>query len=272
MIHHFYRAVIQRESLKLFKQKDRLYAAMVRPILWLWVIGGGMQALAGEDYTARLLPGIVGMTLLFGGMVGGLSIAFDKDAGTMRLLVTAPVHAVHVVIAKALAASIAALVQMGMLLGLLLFLEGLYWVVFTTLSLNLANVFPWLGKMDLPDVGLLLLASPVIALSCASLGVLCGVFSRGLDNFAVMMNFVIFPLFFFSGALYPLGPMPALAKLLALANPFSYSVDLLRHSMHSHAEMPLLMNFSVLLASTVILWALSAWRFSRSGAALPLSK
>ena len=54
---------------------------MVRPVLWLWIIGGGMQALAGVDYTARLLPGIIGMTLLFGGMVGGLSIALVGQRG-----------------------------------------------------------------------------------------------------------------------------------------------------------------------------------------------
>lgn len=102
MLMHFYWAVIRRESQKLLKQRDRLAAAMVRPVLWLWIIGGGMQALAGGDYTARLLPGIVGMTLLFGGMVGGLSIALDKDAGTMRLLVTAPVKTYHILIDPAM--------------------------------------------------------------------------------------------------------------------------------------------------------------------------
>ena len=113
MLMHFYWAVIRRESQKLLKQRDRLAAAMVRPVLWLWIIGGGMQALAGGDYTARLLPGIVGMTLLFGGMVGGLSIALDKDAGTMRLLVTAPVKTYHILIAKTLGAAIGAITFSG---------------------------------------------------------------------------------------------------------------------------------------------------------------
>ena len=84
------------------------------------------------------------------------------------------------------------------------------------------------------------------ALSCAALGVLCGTFAKSIDGFAVMMNFVIFPVFFFSGALYPIDPMPALARWVSLLNPFSYCVDLLRHAFSSHAEFSLLFSASVL--------------------------
>lgn len=267
---HFYRAVINRESRKLLKQRDRLAAAMVRPVLWLWIIGGGMQALAGEDYTTRLLPGIVGMTLLFGGMVGGLSIALDKDAGTMRLLVTAPVKTWHVLIAKTLGAAIAALVQTGLLAALLLGLEGLH-IVLLAVGVDVQSALPWVGRTALPNIPMLLGFSVLAALACAALGVLCGTFAKSIDGFAVMMNFVIFPVFFFSGALYPIDPMPTLAKWVAMVNPFSYCVDLLRHAFNSHAEFGLLFSTAVLGASTLVMLMVAHWKFSQSGAAVPLA-
>ncbi|BET25421.1 ABC-2 type transport system permease protein [Limnobacter thiooxidans] len=270
MLIQFYRAVIARESQKLLKQRDRLAAAMVRPVLWLWIIGGGMQALAGIDYTARLLPGIIGMTLLFGGMVGGLSIALDKDAGTMRLLVTAPVKTRHILIAKTLGAALGALVQMALLVALLLGLEGLY-AVLTPLGVDLQQALPWVGRTVWPQLHVLLPAAVLAALSCAALGVLCGTFAKSIDGFAVMMNFVIFPVFFFSGALYPIDPMPALARWVSLLNPFSYCVDMLRHAFTSHAEFSLILSSTVLIVSTLAMLVVATWKFSQSGAAVPLN-
>lgn len=269
MLIHFYSAVIKRETRKMLKQRDRLAAAMVRPVLWLWVIGGGMQALAGPDYTARLLPGIVGMTLLFGGMVGGLSIAFDKDAGTMRLLVTSPFATYHVLFAKALAAALAALVQMAMLAGVLVAFE-LGYLALMPLGLDVSALLPWVGKTAIPNVLILLPSLALAALSCGTLGVLVGSFAKSIDGFAVMMNFVIFPIFFFSGALYPTQPMPLLAQWIANINPFTYSVDLLRHAFDSHAEFTITTSAIILVCTTVIMLAVGSRQFSRSGASVPL--
>lgn len=270
----FYQAVILRENRKLLAQRDRLASAMVRPLLWLWVIGGGMQALAGSDYSARLLPGILGMTLLFGGMVGGLSVAFDKDAGTMRLLVTSPVHPLHVLLAKTLAAAMAALLQVTLLLSILLCTEGLYQAGLNW-DLNLQGLMPWTGHLSWPEWAIFLPALGVGALCCASLGILAGVFSKSLDNYAVMMNFLIFPLFFFSGALYPIAPMPTLARWVASLNPFTYVVDLLRNSfrqgpMGAFAEFDLGLNLGLILISTGLIVGVSLWKFGQGGAAVPM--
>lgn len=267
----FYSAVITRETYKLLKQKDKLASAMVRPFLWLWIIGGGMQALAGQDYMARLVPGIVGMSLLFGGMVGGLSIAFDKDAGTMRLLVTSPVRHVHVLLAKAVSAAIAALLQTGLLLAALALFEGLYWLLHS-FGLDLRVALPWTGYLQWPNLLLLLPVLCLSAMSCGLLGVAVGVSAKTIDSFAVMMNFVIFPLFFLSGALYPIAPMPTLARWAASVNPFTYCVDLLRHVFTSHAEFAISHSILVLLASGLVMLIFSHWRFSQNGAALPLGQ
>lgn len=265
----FYTAVIQRETRKLFKQKDKLASAMVRPFLWLWVIGGGMQALAGPDYVARLIPGIVAMALLFGGMVGGLSIAFDKDAGTMRLLVTSPVRHVHVLLSKALAAAVAALVQSALLLALLALFEGVYHAL-SLMDVNLRLALPWTGYLSLPKFTLLVPVLLICSITCGLLGVAVGVAAKTIDSFAVMMNFVIFPLYFLSGALYPIAPMPTLARWAASINPFTYCVDLLRHVFSSHAEFGVVQSLTYLTLSGAVMLGWSVWRFSRNGAALPL--
>ncbi|HEY1058262.1 MAG TPA: ABC transporter permease [Limnobacter sp.] len=266
---NFYIAVLRREMHKQLRQRDRLAAAMVRPLLWMWVIGGGLQALAGADYSTRLLPGIVAMTLLFGGMIGGLSIALDKDAGTMRLLVTAPVHPIHVLLSKALAAMLGALLQAGLLGFILILLEILNWLVHP-LGWSLTPWFAWVGQFTLPHLGLLLAGTTLCAAACASLGVVCGVFSKSIDGFAVLMNFVIFPVFFFSGALYPTHSMPAAARAIAQLNPFTYGVDLLRHAFGSHAEYSVLWSAGLLVGSTALLLGLALWKYQQGGAVQPL--
>ncbi|MCQ8896663.1 ABC transporter permease [Limnobacter humi] len=271
MITAFYRAVLSRELRKLIRQRDRLAASLVRPLLWLWVIGGGLQALAGADYNIRLLPGVMAMTMLFGGMIGGLSIALDKDAGTMRLLVTAPVHPVHVLLSKTCAATIGALVQASLLGLVLVLLEGLNWALHR-LGLSLTPWFGWVGQFTLPHLGLLALGTALCAFTCAALGVLCGVFSKTIDGFAVLMNFVIFPVFFFSGALYPTHGMPAAARLVAQLNPFTYGVDLLRHAWASHAEYPVAFSVWILVGSALLLLGVAHWKYRLGGAAYPLQQ
>jgi ABC-2 type transport system permease protein len=113
-------AVLEREVLKLLRQRGRLISSLVRPLLWLLVIGAGFQAVQGSaDYQAFLVPGVLGMTLLFGGILAALSTVYDKESGVMRMLVIAPLEHYWVVVAKALGAMVSALIQAAMLLVVL---------------------------------------------------------------------------------------------------------------------------------------------------------
>jgi ABC-2 type transport system permease protein len=133
----------------------------------------------------------------------------DRESGVLRLLLVAPIHHAWIIIARIAAAAVVALVQAGLLLLLL-------WPA---------------GYIGAGWDGVVLVVGLVAtALAAACLGMLVAVTVRGLENFAVMMNFVIFPLFFLSGALYPLNGLPPWLRLAALANPFSYGVDLLKHA------------------------------------------
>ncbi len=200
-------AIIERELIRMMRQRGRLVSTAVRPLLiWLLVVGSGFNAVMGqmgsEPYHYFLVPGVLGMVMLFGAMLVSLSVVYDKEFGIMRLLITAPLPHYWIVLAKILSATAIAVVQ----------------AAGTTVLLA---IFGYVGgQISIP---LLILGFLTTALACASLGMVVAVWSSTLDNFAVIMNFVIFPVFFLSGALYPVQQLPGALKLLAMINPFTGS-------------------------------------------------
>ena len=215
---HAVAAVVERELLKMRRQRGRLLASLVRPLLWLLVIGAGFTALQSaqgpSDYQSFLVPGVIGMTLLFGGMLAALSTAYDKESGVMRMLIIAPIAHSWIVVAKAVGAIIVALTQA---LALLIVLAALHFVR--------------------PPASMWLLAAGLIgtALVSASLGMLIAAWSGTVENFATLMNLVIFPVFFLSGSLYPVERLPPVLRMVATINPYTHGVDLLRHAGLTHA-------------------------------------
>jgi ABC-2 type transport system permease protein len=249
-------AVLERELLRMFRQRTRLVAAMVRPLIWLLVIGGGFAAFVGEargvDYKSFLVPGVLGMTMLFGAMLAALSTVYDKESGVMRMMIVAPMPHAWIVIAKLVAAAAAAMLQAILLLALL-------------------AVLGYVGRGT--DWGLLALALPATSLACAGIGMLTAVFSRTLDNFAGIMNFVIFPVFFLSGSLYPVRDLPPELGWIAVANPYTYGVDLLKHALPAQAgsaDFAVGLDLAVLALATVVAAAVASWRFSRESVYEPM--
>jgi ABC-2 type transport system permease protein len=251
-------AVLERELVRMFRQRSRLVSAMVRPLIWLFVIGAGFGAVldaGGVGYQRYLVPGVLGMTALFGAMLAALSMVYDKESGVMRMLIVAPFAHHWIVIAKMLSAALAALVQALLLLAILAALG------FLSSAANFA---------------LLALALVLSALACAGIGIVVAAFSRTLDNFAAVMNFVIFPVFFLSGALYPVSSLPAALRVAALLNPFTYAVDLLKHALivplggTVSSDLGLAVSIVVTAGFSALAVAVASWRFSREQAYEPL--
>ena len=252
-------AVLEREVVRMLRQRTRLVAAMVRPLIWLFVIGAGFGAVLGQaggvSYQQFLIPGVLGLTMLFGAMLAALTMVYDKESGVMRMLIVAPFPHYWIVIAKMLAAALAAVLQVLLLLILL-------------------AVLGLLGAET--RVGLLALGLIATALACAGIGVLVAAFSRTLDNFAAIMNFVIFPVFFLSGSLYPVSQLPAILKAVSLANPYTYGVDLLKHATLGvlpsgmGADFPVWIDLAVLAGFTSAALLVASWRFSRESAYGPM--
>jgi ABC-2 type transport system permease protein len=251
-------AVLEREVLKLLRQRGRLLSSLVRPLLWLLVIGAGFEAVQGASgaagYKTFLVPGVVGMTLLFGSMLAALSTVYDKESGVMRMLVIAPLEHYWIALAKALGAALSALIQALMLLIVL----GLLGLVSAGLS-----------------IPLLAAGLTATALACASLGMLVAAWSRTLDNYAALMNLLIFPVFFLSGSLYPVQQLPAALRLVATLNPYTYGVDLLKHAAIAgpsavSADFSVGLDLAVLGGFSIAALAVASIRFSRDAAHEPL--
>src|SRR5262245_27025634 len=158
-------AVMEREVVRMLRQRTRLLASLARPLIWLFIIGAGFAAAhdaGGLPYQRFLVPGVVGMTLLFGAMLAALSLVHDKESGVMRMLVVAPFAHHWIVLAKLLSAALAALLQALLLLVLLAVLGLLD------------------ARIDWPLLALALLCC---ALACSGIGVVTAAFSKTIENF-----------------------------------------------------------------------------------------
>lgn len=249
-------AVVERELVRMIRQRTRLVAAMVRPLIWLLVIGGGFNSVVGRaqglNYQDFLIPGVLGMTTLFGAMLAALTTVYDKESGVMRMMIVAPLPHAWIVLAKMVSAALAAIVQALMLIALLLLLG------------HLRNGTDW---------ALLAAAIGAASFACAGIGMVTATFSRTLDNFAATMNFVIFPVFFLSGSLYPVQSLPLVLKRAATINPYTYGVDFLKHAILSGsatADFGAVLDISVLAGFSIVALAVASWRFSQESAYEPM--
>jgi ABC-2 type transport system permease protein len=244
-------AIISRDLKRMLRQRGRLLSALVRPLIWLLVIGTGFQSmLAGDasmDYKQYLVPGVLGMALLFGALLSSLSMVYDKESGVMRMLVMAPFHHAWILMARMLSATLIGLIQAVILL--------LFLALF--------------GYLRAPvNIPLLLLGLGMTSLVCAVVGSLIAVYSKNLEDFATIMNFVIFPMFFLSGALYPIQDLPAILKTAVLVNPFSYGVDLLKHALFQGRSLaldfPVILDVAVMAGFVAIGATVACLRFSNA--------
>lgn len=219
-------AICHRELIKFWRQRGRLIAALVRPSLWLLAFAAGFQNVFGVsiippydtyiEYQVYIVPGLVGMVLLFNGMQSSLSLVYDREMGLMRLLLTAPLPRWFLLLCKLLAGTILSILQAyGFLL--LCILIGI----------------------DLPLLGLGLIFLPMFltGMMLGALGLLLSVYIKQLENFAGTMNFVIFPMFFFSTALYPIWKLEEsgadIVHWLARIDPLTHGIEFIRFAMYS---------------------------------------
>jgi len=227
-MNHAWRAlagITLRELLRFTGQRQRFLAALVRPLVWLVVFAAGFRAALGISiiqpyqtyitYEVYIVPGLIGMIQLFNGMQSSLSMVYDQEMGSMRVLLTTPLPRWYLLLCKLLAGVAVSLVQV---------------YLFITIALLIG--------IDLPVAGLLALL-PVLLLTglmLGAIGMLLASVIRQLENFAGVMNFVIFPMFFMSSALYPIWKMQEANTVFATIcelNPFTYAVELVRFTIYS---------------------------------------
>ena len=226
------RAIVGREALRFVHQRERFFAALVRPLVWLLVFAAGFRAALGLsiippyqtyiEYETYIVPGLCGMILLFNGMQSSLSLVYDREMGSMRLLLTAPLPRWWLLFAKLIGGAAIGIVQA---------------YAFLAIAALLGISMPWQGYLcALP-------ALAVAALMLGALGLALSSLVRQLENFAGVMNFVIFPMFFLSSALYPLWRMREAGETLwwlCRLNPFTHAVELIRFALYAQPNLPAL--------------------------------
>lgn len=244
------RGIVWRELLRFVRQRERFFAALVRPLVWLFIFAVGFRAVAGVSiippyqttitYDEYVVPGLIGMIQLFNGMQSSLSMVYDREMGSMRVLLSTPLPRWYLLSCRLLASVLVSTIQ-----------------VYTFL------VIAYLYGISIPPLGHIAVL-PALVLTGTLLGALGLLLSsriHQLENFAGIMNFVIFPMFFASSALYPLWKIresnPLLYEICRL-NPFTYAVELIRFSIY------LEWNFTALgavFALTVIILGAAVWAY-----------
>ncbi|QJD30503.1 ABC transporter permease [Methylococcus geothermalis] len=218
------RGIVVRELYRFVHQRERFISALVRPLVWLFVFAAGFRSTLGLAisppyetyilYEVYITPGLLGMIQLFNGMQSSLSMVYDREMGSMRTLLVSPLPRWFLLTAKLVAGVAVSILQVYVFLGV-----------------------AWAYGIEAPAHGYLAVL-PALLLSgvmLGALGLLLSSFIRQLENFAGVMNFVIFPMFFMSTALYPLWKIQESSELLhALAqwNPFSQAVELIRFALY----------------------------------------
>jgi ABC-2 type transport system permease protein len=204
--------------------------------MWLLLVGTGFNAIARVgtvSYQEFVYPGIVVMAALFGAMLMAISTVYDREFGVLRLMLASPAGVAAVLTGRAVAAAIVGLLQGAVVLA---FAPLVLTVSFRQLAAAL---------------GALALASTVSSM----LGLLVAARLRSVENFAGVINVVLFPLLFASGALYPTSSMPPALRFLAEINPVTYQVDLMRHTLGQHVEFGVATDVLVLVAAAVVIFA-----------------
>ena len=218
-------AVTKREIIKFAQQRGRLLSGIVRPLFWLVVFAAGFQNVFGVSiippyttyitYQTYIVPGLLGIVLLFNGMLSSLSMVYDREMGIMRLLLTAPLPRWVLLGCKLVAGTALSVIQA---------------YVFLATSALFGVTFDWRGWITVFP------ALVVAGLMLGALGLVLSVYVRQLENFAGAMNFVIFPMFFMSSALYPLWKLQEggaeIVYWLSAINPFTHAVELCRFALY----------------------------------------
>ena len=215
--------VWRRELIRFRSDRLRAFSSLVQPVLFLLVLGTGLSSLAGRglpagiDFKTYIYPGVLAMSVLFTSLFSAASIVWDREFGFLREMLVAPVSRSAIVIGKCLGGATVATLQGMVILALA----------------GLAHV-PYDAVLFLTLIGELLLLS----FTLTAFGVMMAARIKQIQAFMALTQMLVMPLFFLSGALYPLNGLPGWLTVLTRLDPLTYIVDPMRHAVFSHLPIP----------------------------------
>jgi len=236
----------QRDLLRHFRDRVRLLGSIARPVLWLLIMGTGLRAafnMHGISYTHFIFPGIIAMNLIFSAMQSTISIIWDREFGFLREILVAPITRSSIVLGKALSGATVA------------FIEGLFVLAFAPII-----------KISMPPANWLLLLPLMflIGFVCTAMGIVIAARMTSFEGFGVISNFVIMPMFFLSGAMFPIDNLPHWISFVIRINPLTYGVDLLRWDILGIKSFSLYADLFFLVGFAVVMLVIGVWEFNKT--------
>lgn len=236
-----------RELKRYSRSYAQIIASLAQPVLYLMVLGFGLgpvfEKAGNGSYLQFMAPGIVGMSILFSSVFSGIGLLWDRQFGFLKETLVAPVPRISVMIGKTLGGATVATIQ-GTLVLIVCIIAGfrpLSWAM-----LPLAFVFMILT-----------------AIVFSGLGVAIGSLLQDMQGFQLIMNFLVMPIFFLSGALFPLNDLPKALSIITKLDPLSYGIDGLRGTLIGANQFDFVTNFSVLGIVAVLFLILGGYLFSK---------
>jgi ABC-2 type transport system permease protein len=235
-----------RDLKRYWYDKPRIIASLGQPLLFLFVLGSALSPSfsgpKGVSFTEFIFPGIICMTILFTSVFSGMSIVWDREFGFLKEVMVAPVSRWAISIGKAFGGASVAFIQGAIMLTLSLFVGV---------------------KLSLMVLLFSLVIMYLIAFAMSSLGIMIAARIKEMEGFQVIVNFLIMPIFFLSGALFPLDRLPGCLTFLTRIDPLTYGVDLLRGTMINVHAFPLTIDVLVIGSFAVIMLGIAVIEFNR---------
>jgi len=236
-----------RELKRYIRSRVQIIASLGQPVLYLLALGFGLgpvfQRAGNGSYVQFIAPGVIGMSILFMCVFSGISILWDRQFGFLKETLVAPVPRMHIMLGRTLGSATVATVQ-GILVFIVCLIAGFRphsWTVFPQALIFMA----------------------MIAITFAALGTAFGSVIKDMQGFPIVMNFMVLPMFFLSGALYPLSHLPNVLTVITHLDPLTYGIDGLRGSLIGVWHFGFALDVAVMAAIAAAFLSLGAYMFSK---------
>ncbi|HMA05293.1 MAG TPA: ABC transporter permease [Methanomicrobiales archaeon] len=238
-----------REMTRFVRAKSRVIGTLGMPLFFMAFLGFGFSRAQlpnlppGVNYIQFLVPGIVGMTLLFSSTFAGISVLWDREFGFLKEIMVAPVSRVSIVLGRIAGGATTSLIQGAAIL--------------------LLSVPMGFSPAGAAGILLSVLVMLLISVIFIGLGLVFASNMKDIHGFNMITNFIVFPLFLLSGALFPVGNLPSQVQTFAYLDPLTYGVDALRGALLGTSTFPLLLDLGVLVLASLVMVLLAAFFFER---------
>jgi ABC-2 type transport system permease protein len=236
-----------RELKRYVRSRAQIVASLGQPLLYLVALGFGLGPVfqkAGQgDYVQFVSPGIISMTVLFSSIFAGVGLLWDRQFGFLKETLVAPVPRIQIMLGRTLGAATVAMIQ-GMLVAIVCLIAGF-------------------RPVSLATIPVALLFMALIASVFAGLGTCIGSVLQNIQGFQLIMNFLVMPIFFLSGALYPLQNLPVALSVITSLDPLAYGVDGLRTTLIGMSHFGLVLDAAVLLFAAVVVLVTGSRLFAK---------